>query len=51
MLQAFDASCKLNADWQAANTVLDQKQQALTTARKALADALAKEAQAAQNHP
>lgn len=46
LLTEFDGITKQNADWQAAMAVVDQKQQAATDARKALAAAIAQEAQA-----
>jgi hypothetical protein len=46
LLKTFEASCSENADWQAAQKVIDEKKEALATAQKSLADALAQEAQA-----
>jgi hypothetical protein len=46
LLAEFDGVTKQNADWQAATAVVDQKQQAAADARKALAAAIAQEAQA-----
>ena len=46
LLAEFDAANKQNADWQAASKVVEQQQQVLADARKALAAAIATEAQA-----
>ena len=46
LLSEFDASLQQNPDWQAASQVVAQKQQVLADARKALATAIATEAQA-----
>jgi hypothetical protein len=46
LLKTFEASCADNADWQAAQKVIDEKKEALAAAQKTLADAVAQEAQA-----
>jgi hypothetical protein len=46
LLKTFEASCAQNADWQAAQKVIDEKKEALAAAQKTLADALTQEAQA-----
>ena len=46
LVRAVDAAARNDPAWQAANKTLDEKKQAATDARKALADAVTKEAEA-----